>query len=102
MNCQVTARLVFRRIYFGVLGPKRARGKKGDPLDRPTSEVSHSCLSIQTQQAWTFINGNGLAETMRISRDWSVCDKGVSPFVLVMARATCRIGLGGSLVRAPR
>ena len=31
---------MFRRIYFGVLGPTRARGKSGGSLGRTTTGVS--------------------------------------------------------------
>jgi hypothetical protein len=83
-------------------GPDRrtARGKKGDSLGHRTSWVSNSWLPIQTQQACWFIDRNGFAETMRISRDRSGCGEGVqhSSRTWVDNCATCRIGLGRSCV----
>jgi hypothetical protein len=47
MNCQVKARLVFRRNCFGVVGPTRARGTKGDPLGHTTPGVRCSPLATK-------------------------------------------------------
>jgi len=46
MNCQVRACLVLRRNCFGVVGPKRARGGKGDSLGLRTRLRSDTnCLA---------------------------------------------------------
>jgi hypothetical protein len=42
-------------IDFGVVGPTRTRGKKGDSLGRRTPTVSHSCVLTQTQSTWTLV-----------------------------------------------
>ena len=39
--------VIGRRNCFGVVGPTRARGKKGDLLGRTTPAVSQSCVPIQ-------------------------------------------------------